>query len=141
VNGAGERVFDQAHQLVRGAIDRQFAGCSLMSDHGGLSTLQAHFHDAPFVVRAVFVAVVIFQVHVYTRDVVAEPTESSFYFAADVGRQGLVALNVVIGIELNLHGVFRWRRGSPSNLHYATHRASPCLYANALHASQRGSAG
>jgi hypothetical protein len=44
-------------------------------------------------------------VNIHLSDVFAESAESILYYAADLSDQRLMACDVVIGIDLDLHGV------------------------------------
>jgi hypothetical protein len=77
-----------------------------MSDRDGLAAFKMGFDFAAhFVIAALLIAVLIAQVNIHLSDVFAESAESILYYAADLSDQRLMACDVVIGIDLDLHGV------------------------------------
>jgi hypothetical protein len=60
---------------------------------------------AHFVIAALLVAVLIAQVDIHLCDVIAESAESILYYVTYLCNQRLMAFDVVIGIDLDLHGV------------------------------------
>ncbi len=68
--------------------------------------LEPGFHHATDVPIAAFlVAVLIAQVDLHSRDVIAEFAQGTLYYATDLSGQWLVTFNVTVGIDLDLHGV------------------------------------
>jgi hypothetical protein len=57
------------------------------------------------VIAALLVAVLVAQVNIHLSDVFAESVESILYYTADLSDQRLMAFDVVVGIDLDLHGV------------------------------------
>jgi hypothetical protein len=57
------------------------------------------------VIAALLVAVLVAQVNIHLRDVFAESAESILYYTTDLISQCLMAFDVVVGIDLDLHSV------------------------------------
>jgi hypothetical protein len=101
-----ESASNQVNQLVCGANNGLVQGGCLISDCDGMAADKTGFdHAAHIVMAALLVAILIAQVDIHLREVFAEPAESILYYAADLSDQRLMACDVVVGIDLDLHGV------------------------------------
>ena len=101
-----EGASNQVNQLVCGANNGLVQGGCLISDCDGMAAGKAGFdHAAHIVMAALLVAVLIAQVNIHLRDVFAESAESILYYVADLSDQRLMAFYVMVGIDLDLHGV------------------------------------
>jgi hypothetical protein len=101
-----EGALDHSGQLLCSTVYGLIHGCGQVCDRGGLAAFKAGFHHATYVViAALFGAVLIAQVNFHSRDGIAESTQGTFHDATDLSGQGFVALDVTVGIELDLHGV------------------------------------
>jgi hypothetical protein len=87
------------------AFDSLVHARCLVSDCDRLASFEAGFHDAALVVRAVLIAVLVAQVDFHSRDVIADSAQGMFHYSTDVSAQRLVAFDVMIRINLYLHGV------------------------------------
>ena len=76
-----------------------------MSDRNGLAAFEAGFHHAAHVVIAAFlVAVLIAQVDLHSSDVIADSARGSLHYATDLSGQRLATFDIMVGIDLDLHG-------------------------------------
>jgi hypothetical protein len=98
-----ECVLDQSGQPICSAIDGLIQGLGVVSDHYRLAALEAGFHQAAFVVLLALVAVLIAQVDLHSCDVIAESTQGALHHAIEPSGHRLVTLDVMVGIDLNLH--------------------------------------
>jgi hypothetical protein len=97
---------DQIGQLICSAVNGLVQGGCLISDSDRLAAFKTGFHHAAHVINAaLFVAVLIAQVDLHSCDVIAESAQSILYYATDVIGQRLVTFDVMVGIDLDLHGV------------------------------------
>jgi hypothetical protein len=103
-----EGALDQSGQLACSAVDSLGHGCFLVSDRDGLPAFEAGFHHAALVVLAGFVGALVAQVDLHSRDVIAEMAQSTLHYATDLSGQSLVTFDVMVGIDLDLHGVLPW---------------------------------
>jgi hypothetical protein len=94
-----EEVLDHAGQPFRGAFDG-FVHVRCMVCHcDRLATFNAGFHHATQgVVPALLVTVLVAQVDLHARDMLAEEAERTFHDAADEIGHRFVAVYVVIGV-------------------------------------------
>lgn len=69
----------------------------------GLEAFEAGFDDAVFAIRAALVASRIAQVNLNSCDVIAETAQGALCRATDMIDQRLLTLDIVVGINLNLH--------------------------------------
>jgi hypothetical protein len=77
-----------------------------MSDRDGLQAFETGFHHAAQSVMAnLLVAVLIAQVDLHPCDVIAESAQGILHYATDLSGQRLVTFDVMVGIDLDLHGV------------------------------------
>jgi hypothetical protein len=102
---APKRALDQPGQLIRSAVDGLIQGRSPVSDRDGLAAFHAGFHHAPLVALAVLIAVLVVQVDLHSRNVIANPAQRTLDYLTDLSSQRLVTFNVMVGIDLYLHGV------------------------------------
>jgi hypothetical protein len=79
-----------------------------MSDRDRLAAFQARFQHAALVIRAALISILIGQMNLYTRNVIADPVQGRLNNTADVIRKGLVAFNVVVCIDLDVHITLLW---------------------------------
>jgi hypothetical protein len=101
-----EGASNQVNQLVCSANNGLIQGGCLISDCDGVAANKAGFdHAAHIVMAALLVTVLIAQVNIHLRDVFTESAESILYYAADMCDQRLMSFDVVVGIDLDLHGV------------------------------------
>jgi hypothetical protein len=97
---------DHSGQFLCSAVHGLVNGCRLVCNRGGLAAFKTGFHHATYVViAALFGAVLIAQVDFHSRDGIADSTQGTFHDATDLRSQCLVALDVTVGIDLDLHGV------------------------------------
>jgi len=81
------------------------SGC-LISDRDRLTTIEADVHHAAHVViPALLVTGLIDQVDVHEGDVIPESAQSIIDYSTDLISQRLVTFDVMVGIDLDLHGV------------------------------------
>jgi hypothetical protein len=81
------------------------SGC-LISDRDRLTTFEADVHHtAHVVIPALLVTVLIAQVDVHEGDVIPESAQSIIDYSTDLISQRLVTFDVMVGIDLDLHGV------------------------------------
>jgi hypothetical protein len=103
-----EGALDQSHQLIGSPIDGLLQSRRLVSDRDRLAALQTGFQHAALVVRAALLAILIGQMNLYTRNVIADPVQGGLNNTADVIRKGLVTSNVVVCIDLDVHITLLW---------------------------------
>jgi len=103
-----EGALDQSAQLTCSAVDSLGHGCFLVSDRDGLAAFEAGFHHAALVVLGALVAALVAQVDLHSRDVIAEMAQSTLHYAPDLSGQSLVTFDVMVGIDLDLHGILPW---------------------------------
>jgi hypothetical protein len=101
-----EGTLDHSGQLLCSTVYGLIHGCGQVCDRGGRAAFKAGFHHATYVViAALFGAVLISQVDFHSRNGIADSTQGTFNDATDLRSQCLVALDVTVGIDLDLHGV------------------------------------
>lgn len=76
-----------------------------MSDRDRLAAFEAGFHRATHVIAALLLAVLITQVDLHSRDVIADSAQSTLDYVTDLSGQRLMTFDVTIGVDLDLHGV------------------------------------
>jgi len=96
---------DQSGQLICSAVDGLVQGRRLDSNRDGLAAFEAGFHHAALVVLAALVAALGTQVDLDSRDVMADSAQGTLHFATDLSGQRLITFDVMVGIDLDLHGV------------------------------------
>jgi hypothetical protein len=96
-------------QFVGRAIDG-FAECrGLMMNDNRRHSADARFHDATFVIVASLVCVLVTEMNLDTGDARGEAAHRVDDDGLDALRDGLRAVNVVIGIDQDLHDVPLYR--------------------------------
>jgi len=101
-----EGVLDQSGQLICSAIDGFVQGRCLVRDRDGLAAFEAGFQHATHGVMAdLFVAVLVAQMDLHSRDVIAESAQGALHDASDLSSQRLMNFDVVTGVYFDLHGV------------------------------------
>jgi hypothetical protein len=101
-----EGVLDQSGQLIRGTIDGFVQGRGLVSDRDGPTAFEVDFHHTAHGVFAnLFVAVLVTQMDIYSRDVFAESAQGTLHYATDMRGQRLVSFDVAVGMNFDLHGI------------------------------------
>ena len=91
---------DQSGQLLCSAVDGLVQGCGLVRDHYGLAAFEAGFHHAALVVLAALVAVLVAQVDLHSRNVIAASAQGTLHDATDLSSQRLVTFDVMVGIDV-----------------------------------------
>ena len=99
-----ELVVDQPGELVGCTTNRLVERGGVVGHRDGLAALEPRFHGAAFVARAGLAAVLVAQVDLHACHLVLEPPQGMFHGGTDVDGQRLAALDVGIGIHLDLHG-------------------------------------
>jgi hypothetical protein len=100
-----ESALDQSGQLIRSAVNGLVQGRSLVSDRDRLVAFEADFHRTTHVIAALLFAVLITQVDLHSRDVIADSAQSTLDYVTDLSGQRLVTFNITVGVDLDLHGV------------------------------------
>ncbi len=70
-----EGMLDQSGKLVGSTVNGLVQGSRLVSDRDGLAAFEASFHHAALVLVAAFAGIFVAQVHLHSRDVIAESPE------------------------------------------------------------------
>jgi hypothetical protein len=86
-------------------VDRLVHGCVLVSHSDRLPSFETSFHHAAFLVLAALIAVLVAQVNLHSRDMVADVIQGILNEATDMRGQSLVSRDVVVGVYLYLHGM------------------------------------
>jgi hypothetical protein len=102
--GTPECAFDQSDQLLCRTSDALVQGVRVVGSRQRLMAFEVGFHHTAFIVVATLEAVLVTHVNLQPRDVIAEMTQDSFHFASGPSRQRLVTFNVMVGVDLDLHG-------------------------------------
>lgn len=102
---AAERVLEQIDHLVRRTVDRLSDARGVMSDGDRWVAFEPRFHHAAFVSVAALGGVLVADVYLEASDVLAEPSQRIFDGGAYRCCQRLISLDVVIGVDLDLHVV------------------------------------
>src|ERR1039458_2920766 len=89
------------------ALDSLVKDRCLVSDRDRLPSFKTGFHHTALVVRAVLIAVLVAKVDFHSRDVIADSAQGMFHYSTDVSAQRLMAFDVMIRINLYLHGVLQ----------------------------------
>jgi hypothetical protein len=100
-----EGALDQSGQLTGSAVDSLDHGVCLVSDCDGLAAFEAGFHHAALVMLGTLVAALVGQMDLNSRNVIAQVAQRALHYSTDLGDQSLVAFDVMVGIDLNLHGI------------------------------------
>jgi hypothetical protein len=102
---SAERVRDQSVQLFCRAVDGLTQGRGLVSDRNGMSAFEACFNYAALVVLAALVDAVLAQVDLHSSNAIVDSAHGILHYTAYMSGQCLVTFDVVVGIDLYLHGV------------------------------------
>lgn len=94
-------------QLLGGTLYRLRHDWRLLGHGHGLAAFQAGFHHAALLMLPGFARVFIAQMHFNSGDVFGEPRQSVVNGVLHHGGQGLRALDVGVGVDLNFHGFIR----------------------------------
>jgi hypothetical protein len=100
-----EGVLDQSGQLIRSAVDGLVQGRGMVRDRDGLVAFEAGFHHAALVVLDALVAALVTKVDLHSSDVIADSAQGTLHYATDLSGQRLVIFYVMVGVDLDLHGV------------------------------------
>lgn len=102
--GTPECAFDQSDQLLCRAGDGLVQGVGVVGSSHRLVAFEVGFHHTAFIILATLEAVLVTHVNLQPRDAITEMTQGSFHFASGPSRQRLVTFNVMVGVDLDLHG-------------------------------------
>jgi hypothetical protein len=101
-----DSALDQSVQLICSAVDGLVQACGLVSDRDGLAAFDSGFHHAThFVMAALLVAVLIAHMDLHSRDLIAESAQGAFHYATTLIGQHLATFNIMIGVDLDMHGI------------------------------------
>lgn len=100
-----ERAIEPMDHLFRRPINRLHNGRGVVGDSNRLMAFEPRFHHAAFVIASAFAGVLVSEMHIQSRDMRAEAFQCAFDGGAHRGSCRLVALDVAIGIDLDLHSV------------------------------------
>ena len=101
--GTPDGALDHSVQLVSGTRHSLVQIVFVVGDSHGWTALQAGLKHAALVALAALMAIFFTEVNFNACDLVNMPTQSGFNFAACPGHQRFVAVDVMIGMNLNLH--------------------------------------
>jgi hypothetical protein len=99
-----ECAFDQSDQLLCRTGDGLVQGVRVVGSSYRLVAFEVGFHHTAFIVLAALETVLVTYVNLQPRDAIAEMTQGSFHFASGPSRQRLVTFNVMVSVDLDLHG-------------------------------------
>jgi hypothetical protein len=99
-----EGMLDQSGQLIGSTVNGLVQGSCSVSDRDGLAAFEASYHHAALVVVAAFTGIFVAQVHLHSRDVIAESAEDILHYAPDLGGQRFMTFDIMVGVDLDLHG-------------------------------------
>jgi hypothetical protein len=100
-----EGALDQSDQLIGSPVDGLVQSRCLVSDRDGLAAFQAGFHHAALVVLAALIAVLVAQMYLHSRDVIADPVQGTLDYATDLISQNFATFDVMVCIDLDLHNI------------------------------------
>jgi len=93
-----EGALDQSGQFICSAVDGLVQARGLVSDRDGLAAFDSGFHHAThFVIAALLVAVLVAQMDLHSRDVIAESAQGAPHYAIDLSGP-LMNFDVVTGV-------------------------------------------
>lgn len=92
--------------LLAGAVNGFLHGFVVMAHTDGRPVADSCFDGALLVLASALAAIGIGKMHFDSRQVAKETFEVLRDEALDAGLQRFAALDVIVGVELNLHGVF-----------------------------------
>jgi len=98
-----EGMLDQSGQLIGSTVNGLVQGSCSVSDRDGLAAFEASFHHAALVVVAAFTGIFVAQVHLHSRDVIAESAEGILYDGTHLSGQRFMTFDIMVGIDLDLH--------------------------------------
>jgi hypothetical protein len=99
-----EQMFERMAELGGGTVYGLIESRGVVSHGNRLVTLWTGFHLATHVVAAALVTVFVFEMDFYASQVLFEPFESRFDRGTDPVLQTDTVLDVVVAIDLDLHG-------------------------------------
>lgn len=102
-------VFERGFQFFSRAIHGESDGLRFMRDCDGGMAFQPCFHHAALVLRAALFAVLVMDVYFHTSHVVTDMRKSVCDDGFSFSRKFLTARDVIVGIDLNDHGVWSCR--------------------------------
>lgn len=105
---APELTIDQPREFVGSAAYCLMQRRSFVGGSDRLTTFKPRLHHAALVVRSTLATVLIAEVDFDPRHAIMEVSQGVFHSCTDMGRERLVALDVSIGIDLNLHSFSPW---------------------------------
>jgi hypothetical protein len=98
-----EGMLDQSGQLIGSTVNGLVQGSCSVSDRDGLAAFEASYHHAALVVVAAFTGIFVAQVHLHSRDVIAESAEGILYDGTHLSGQRFMTFDIMVGIDLDLH--------------------------------------
>jgi hypothetical protein len=101
-----EGALNRSGQFISSTIDSLMQGLGMVRGGDGLAAFEAGFDNAAFVILAAFVPSRVAQVNLHSRDVIAESAQGALHCTTDMIDQSLLTLDIVVGINLNLHDAF-----------------------------------
>jgi hypothetical protein len=102
-----QRVLDQVECFLRSPVNGLVQSRGMMGNRKGLVAFETGFDHAAYVVITVLpIAVLIAQVNIDMGDAIADFAQRILYNAPDLIRQGCVTFDIVIRMDLDLHGGF-----------------------------------
>jgi hypothetical protein len=96
-----EGMLDQSGQLIGSTVNGLVQGSCSVSDRDGLAAFEASFHHAALVVVAAFTGIFVAQVHLHSRDVIAESAEGILYDGTHLSGQRFMTFDIMVGIDLD----------------------------------------
>jgi hypothetical protein len=98
-----EGTFERPLQLVRRAFDGPIQGRRLVAYRNRLTSRQAGFYEASFVVAVGLGTIYIAEMDLHASDLIAEPAQCALHGGFDLTAQLRIAIDVPVGIDLDLH--------------------------------------
>jgi len=87
-------------------MNRLVHGRSLVCDRNGLAAFETGLHHATHsAIAGFFVAVLIAEVNLHSRDMIAESPQSALHGATNPSGQPFVTFDVMVRIDLDLHDI------------------------------------
>jgi hypothetical protein len=101
-----EGAFDQAGQLICSAVNGLVQGRCMVDDRDRLLAFEAGFYHAAYIVIAALLGtVLIAQVDFDLRNMIAKSAQGILHNASHLSGQRLVPIDIMVGIDLDLHGI------------------------------------
>ena len=94
---------DRPHQLLNRRRNRRVDASPLPRHRDRLQAGQSRFHRAPLIVFASLMTILVANVNFHSRHPIAESFQLPRHNGLNVSRQSSAAIDVVIGMNLNLH--------------------------------------